>query len=223
MARRILSRHPQVAVGAALVPALAWNLGVIAQVARGEAAAERADFPRLAGGVARVVAGAAGSPPTWPASWIFAWRQDRPARQYDVAVGRYLFYRQNNLGGRIDVAAGDGALLAEGWGERQEIDGRACRTPKGAARVLAPLDLPEDLDLTLAARIDRPGDVGIRVNGQEAGTIAIVSSGTSGPLRLLASLWHRELNDLVLVPHAGSVCVEAFELVRSGAQRRRGD
>jgi hypothetical protein len=216
-ARRILSRHPQVAVGAALVPALAWNLGVIAQVARGEVAAERADFPRLVGGAARVMADVAGSPPTWPASWIFAWRQDRPARQYDVAVGRYLFYRQNNLGGRIDVAAGDGALLAGGWGERQEIDGRACRTPKGAARVLAPLDVPEDLDLTLAARVDTPGEVGLRVNGQEAGIIAVGSSGTSGPLRLPASLWHRELNDLVLVPHAGSVCVEAFELVRAGA------
>jgi hypothetical protein len=148
---------------------------------------------------------------------VFAWREDRPARQYDVAVGRYLFYRQNNLGGRIAVGADDGALLAEGWGERQEIDGRDCRAPKGAARVLAPLDVPEDLDLTLAARIETPGEVGIRVNGQEAGTIAMASSGTSERLRLPASLWHRELNDLVLVPHAGSVCVEAFELVRVGA------
>ena len=216
-ARRLLSRHPQVAVGAALVPAVAWNLGVIASIARGDAAAGRADFPGLVGSVTRVVASVAGSPLTWPASWIFAWRQDRPARQYDVAVGRYLFYRQNNLGGRIDVAAGDGALLAEGWGERREIDGRACRTPQRAARVLAPLDVPEDLDLTMAAHIDGPGDVGIRVNGRDAGTIAVGSSGTSGRLRLPASLWHRELNDLVLVPHAGSVCVEAFELVRADA------
>ena len=77
--------------------------------------------------------------------------------------------------------------------------------------------MPEDLDLTLAARVDTPGEVGLRVNGQEAGIIAVGSSGTSGPLRLPASLWHRELNDLVLVPHAGSVCVEAFELVRAGA------
>ena len=188
-----------------------------ARAGQGAAAAGRADFPRLVGGAARVVAGVAGSPPTWPASWAFAWRQDRPARQYDVAVGRYLFYRQNNLGGRIDVGSGDGALLGEGWGDRQEVDGRACRRPQGAARALAPLDVPEDLDLTLAVRVDVPGDVGIRVNGAEAGTIALASSGTSGPLRLPASLWHRELNDLVLVPRAGSACVETFELVRAGA------
>ena len=216
-ARRTLSHHPQVAVGAALVPAVAWNLGLIAQVARGDAAAGSADFPRLVGGAARAVASVAGSPPTWPASWVFAWRQHVPARQYDVAVGRYLFYRQNNLGGRIDVGSGDGALLAEGWGDRQEIDGRDCRAPKGPARVLAPLDVAEDLALTLAARADTPGELGIRVNGKEAGAIAVAPGGTSGPLLLPAALWHRELNDLVLIPRAGSLCVEALELVRVGA------
>ena len=217
-ARRLLARHPQVAVGAALVPAVAWNLGLITQVARGEVAPGRAAFPRLVGGTARAVADVAGSPPTWPASWLFAWQHDRPARQYDGAVGRYLFYRQNNLGGHIDVGRGDGALLAEGWSERQEIDGHSCRTALGPARVLVPLDVPEDLALTLAApRRDGSGEVHIRVNGQEAGTIARGPAGTPGSLRLPAPLWHRELNDLVVDPGAGSVCVEALELVRVGA------
>ena len=216
-ARRLLARHPQIAVGAALVPAVAWNLGVLAEVARGEAAPGRAAFPRLVGGAARVVADVAGSPPTWPASWLFAWQQHRPARQYDLAVGRYLFYRQNNLGGRIDVGGGDGALLAEGWGGRQQAGGRDCRIAVGPARVLAPLDVPEDLALTLAGTSVQADAVRIRVNGHEAGTIAVDSSGAAGSLRLPAVLWHRELNDLVLVPASGSVCVEALELVRLAA------
>jgi hypothetical protein len=216
--RRLLARHPQIAVGAALVPAVAWNLGLITQVARGEAAPGRAAFPRLVGGTARAVADVAGSPPTWPASWLFAWQHDRPARQYDGAVGRYLFYRQNNLGGRIDVGGGDGALLAEGWSERREIDGRSCRAALGPARVLVPLDVPEDLALTLAApSLDGAGEVRIRVNGHEAGSIATGPAAAIGTLRLPAPLWHRELNDLVLDPGAGSVCVEAFELVRVSA------
>jgi len=216
--RRLLARHPQVAVGAALVPAVAWNLGLITQVARGQVDPERAAFPRLVGGTARALADVAGSPLTWPASWLFAWRHDRPARQYDVAVGRYLFYRQNNLGGRIDVGPGDGALLAEGWGERQEIDGRACRAARGPARVLVPLDVPEDLALTLAMpRRDGSGEVHIRVNGHEAGTLASGPGGAAASLRLPAPLWHRELNDLVLDPGPDSVCVEAFDLVRLGA------
>jgi hypothetical protein len=217
-ARRTLAHHPQLAVGAALVPAVAWNLGLITQVARGEAAPDRAAFPRLVGGAARAVADVAGSPPTWPASWFFAWQQDLSPRQYDGAVGRYLFYRQNNLGGRIDVGGGDAALLAEGWGERQETGGRTCRAATGPARVLVPLDVPEDLALTLAATsVDGPHDVRLRVNGHEAGTLRVDRGGTAGSLQLPAAFWHRELNDLVVIPDSGSVCVEAFALVRVGA------
>jgi hypothetical protein len=55
------------------------------------------------------------------------------------------------------------------------------------------------------------------VNGREAGTIAADSAGTFGPLFLPAALWHREINDLVLVPGPGAVCVESFDLVRVSA------
>jgi hypothetical protein len=164
------------------------------------------------------MADVAGSPPTWPASWLFAWQQDLSPRQYDGAVGRYLFYRQNNLGGRIDVGGGDGALLAEGWSQRQDVGGRACRAATGPARVLVPLDVPEDLALTLAATsVDGPHDVRLRVNGHEAGTLRVDRGGTAGSLQLPAAFWHRELNDLVVIPDSGSVCVEAFALVRVGA------
>src|SRR5258707_9115685 len=69
-ARRTLAHHPQLAVGAALLPPVAWNLGLIAQVARGEAAPDRAPFPRLLGGTARARADSPGSPATWPASGL---------------------------------------------------------------------------------------------------------------------------------------------------------
>jgi hypothetical protein len=59
--------------------------------------------------------------------------------------------------------------------------------------------------------------VRIRVNGHEAGTLHVDRAGTAGSLGLPASLWHRELNDLVVVADPGSVCVEAFALVRVGA------
>ena len=72
--RRALARHPQIAVCAALVPAMTWNLGVLAQAGRGTADPSRAAFPALAGGVARTVADVAGSPPAWPANWRGACR-----------------------------------------------------------------------------------------------------------------------------------------------------
>jgi hypothetical protein len=155
------------------------------------------------------VASLAGSPPTWPASWLFAWRQARPAGQYDRAVGRYLFYRQNNLGGHID--ASDDTLLGEGWGETRA--GAGCRVLAGRARVLAPLDVAEDLDLTISALPDS-SQVEVSVNGREAGRIRADGRTT---LRVGTALWHRELNDVVLTPVTGPACVAALDFVRAGA------
>jgi Dolichyl-phosphate-mannose-protein mannosyltransferase len=222
--RRILSCYPQVAVCAALIPAVTWNLGVLAQVRRGAVDADRAAFHSLAGGAASAWADVAGSPPTWPASWVFAWRERRPASQYDRAVGQYLFYRQNNLGGRIDLGAADDSLLGEGWGPRQEIDGRACRVPASDARVLAPLDVPEDLELTLSA-VSPSGSrpVRIAVNGQDAGELPVSPSWAPSVLRIPAARWRREINDVVLrggaaaAPAEGPVCVASFAFVRVGA------
>jgi hypothetical protein len=210
-ARRTLAHHPQLAVSAVVVPAVVWNLGTLAQVRRGEADPGRGvTFARLVGGTARWVASVAGSPPTWPASWLFAWRQARPAGQYDRAVGRYLFYRQNNLGGRIDLGGADEALLGEGWTRPRA--GAACHGLGGRARVLAPLDVAEDLDLTISA--DPAGEVDLAVNGRGAGRLRADGRAT---LRLGKELWHRELNDVVLAPVAGPVCVAALDFTRAGA------
>src|SRR5262249_27621277 len=156
-------------------------LGALAQVRGGEVDPARGvAFPSLVGGTARWVAAHVGSPPTWPASWLFAWRQGRPAGQYDRAVGRYLFYRQNNLGGRIEVGRDD-ALLGEGW-----TAARPCgRVLSGRARVLAPLDVAEDLDLSITGAPDA-GEVDVAVNGRDAGRLR--TDGRTG-LRLPATLW----------------------------------
>ena len=218
--RRALARHPQAAVCALVVPAVVWNLGAITQVQRGAVGAERGvAFPRLVGGTAEIVASAVGSPPTWPASWLFAWREEMPVRHYDRAVGRYLFYRQNNMAGHIDVGrAEDADLLGEGWQGPRVEDGRACRPTAVPARVLAPLDVPEDLELTVGAvAMGGPQDLAVRVNGRDAGHVAVGLDGTEPSLRVPAAFWRRELNDVVLVPSGLGVCVAALDFVRLGA------
>jgi hypothetical protein len=214
-ARRALAHHPQLAVSALIVPAVAWNLGTLAQVHRSEAAADGGvTFPGLVGGTARWVAARAGSPPTWPASWLFAWRHALPPGQYDRAVGRYLFYRQNNLGGRIVVGrAADEGLLGEGWGPLRATAASPCRALYGPARVLAPLDVPEDLDLAIGA-VPETAEVRVAINGRDAGRLSTDGRAT---LRLGAALWRRELNDVVLAPVVGPVCVAALDFVRAGA------
>ena len=76
-------------------------------------------FGDLVGRSAQLVSRTVGSPGTWPASWLFALREHRPPDQYDVLVGRYLFYRQNNLGGRLAVGSGATTAIATGDPENE--------------------------------------------------------------------------------------------------------
>ena len=110
--------------------------------------------------------------PPGPRAGLFAWRHRLPPGQYDLLVGRYLFYRQNNLQGRIDLGApGDEAMLGEGWGAARDArrsGGAAART--GAARILAPARRPRG-HRRRGARPRRRARrrVRVEVNGRDAG------------------------------------------------------
>src|SRR6185503_2671535 len=136
---RLVSHRPQIAVAALVLPVVTWNGLVLADLRGGQVSRQDAvSFPRLVGTAAARVADRAGSPRTWPASWIFARREGRPPAQYDRLVGRYLFYRQNNLGGQIAIGgAGDEVMLGEGWGPREEDGARDARRFLGTARFFA--------------------------------------------------------------------------------------
>jgi hypothetical protein len=185
-----------------VAPILVWNLLLAEQVRRGMVPRDdTVAFPRLARGSAELVSHAVGFPTTWPASWLFALRYDLPPSQYDRLVGRYLFYRQNNLGGRIELAAAEHAeLLDDGWGRPESHEGVVGRRARGDARLFAPLDVPEDLEIVLSATslaAERP--VVLEVNGREAGRFLVRSGWGEYRLRALSGFWRREINELRLV------------------------
>jgi hypothetical protein len=218
--RAWLRRRPRAAVALAALPFVAWTGTMAALADRGLLPArDTVAFPRLAEGAAGVVAGVAGSPPTWPASWLFAWSHHRPAAQYDLLVGRYLFYRQANLGGRIPLGTpGDEVLLAEGWGERTEKDGVPARALDGRARLFAPLDVPEDLEVWWRfAAADPPVQVVVEVNGQTAGRFLAGAGWSEHRHRIPAAFWRRDLNDVVLQASPGRVLVASIQMVRLSA------
>jgi hypothetical protein len=66
---------------------------------------------------------AIGYPFAVPANWAFAWRYRRPVTQYDLLVGKYLFHRQNNLGGIIEIGREDPPFIGNGW------SGKRCDVP----------------------------------------------------------------------------------------------
>jgi hypothetical protein len=200
-ARGAIQRRPELAVAAVALPAMAWNGAQTMALRQGLVPAdETVAFPRLAGAAALALSERVGFPTTWPASWAFALRHRRPPSQYDRLVGRYLFYRQNNLGGRVEVGApGDEAMLGEGWGPIEGHAAAAGRRVHGRARVFAPLDGPEDL--TVSVRAALPGASGrlrVTVNGVEAGWIAVGSEWDTAGVSAPAAVWRRELNDVVL-------------------------
>jgi len=220
VARRFLAARPAAALAVIALPVSLWNATLMEQVRRGMVPRDDTVlFPVLVGGGARVLAEAVGSPPTWPASWLFAWRHHTAPSRYDGLVGRYLFYRQNNRGGRILMASPDDeAMLGEGWGRVESRDGEEGRRVRGRARVFAPLDLPEDLEVHL--RVNRePGQVPvlrILVNGREAGRIAPAPGWSEHRLRATAAFWREGINDVVLEGGDGEVLVSAFQFVRVG-------
>lgn len=217
--RELLQRRPQVLLAAAALPLVVWNAALAEQVRRGLATrAGGAAFPRLYGDAARLVADGVGTPSTWPASWIFATSQGRPPSQYDPLVGRYLFYRQNNLEGLVELgAAGDDALLGEGWGPVEESGAAKGRRTNGSARVFAPLDVPEDLRIVATAEAPRDHvEVRVRVNGREAGRFAADRTLGDHVVSVPAAWWRRELNSVHLDAGDLRVFVDRVRFLRSG-------
>jgi hypothetical protein len=197
-----------------------WNGAVLAATWRGSVPiGTTVAFPRVVGAAAQVVSDAVGSPMTWPASWIFSWREGVPPGQYDRLVGRYLFYRQNNMGGRIDLgSAEDAAMLAEGWGEVQESGGRKGRVVSSRARLFAPLDVAEDLRIVFrATALDFPTTFVVAVNGHPVGRVRIEVTVTAAAAEAPAVLWHREINEVTLAPEGGRLLLEEVAFERPGA------
>jgi hypothetical protein len=175
-------------------------------------------FPDAVGSGARFVADSAGSPPTWPASWIFAWRHRLPPGQYDLLVGRYLFYRQNNMQGRVEIgSARDAGMLGEGWGETAERDGADARPLTGPARLLAPLDVPEDIAVVVRAACDTPTRVALAVNGHDAGSFDCTAGWTDHALDTPAGAWRNDLNDVTLAADAQGAWIDSVDFLRAQA------
>jgi hypothetical protein len=200
-----IRRRPQIALGLLAVPFVAGNVLVSEQVRRETISRhDTVSFPRLWGTSTQLLADAVGSPPTWPASWIFAARHGVSPGRYDRLVGRYLFYRQNNLGGVIEMGAPDtDALLAEGWGDVEERGSVRARRMAERARLFAPLDLPEELELRLeAAGLQEDTAVAVTVNGTPAGQAVFGGSWNERRWTLPASVWRPSLNEVAFVTSA---------------------
>jgi hypothetical protein len=209
-ARAAVQRAPGIplaAIGAALV---VWNMGLMEQYRSGRIPR---DFPVSFGDVTETNAALlfrdVGSPPAWPANWIFAWRHHVPAMKYDAVVGVDVGGRA--LAGRVAVGDPrvDPGLFAEGWGPRRPCGSRECREVLGRARLLIPLESRRRAALRL--RASGAGSLLVLVDGETRAKLPLGEASSSFPTP--SRTWERGVTEVVLVAPPGTARVESLALV----------
>ena len=156
-----------------------------------------------------------GFPTTWPASWIFAIRYQVSPAAFDLAAGKYLFYRQNNLDGVVDLGApGDEAMILDGFTapRRGAITHRSFAS---SARLIVSLDLPETLGILIRARTRAAtaARLEVEVNGVPAEALDIQTEWSEGHLEAPQGLWRRGANIITLRP-SSEVDLDGITFVR---------
>ena len=186
---------PLVAWGSALV---IWNFLFMEQYRTDRIPRDfPVSFAQVTETNAAILARVTGSPLAWPANWLFAWRHGVPAAKYDVVVGQSLLGGEGP-GGAIVIGDDrvDPALLAEGWGPRKSCEGGVCREVLGAARLLAPLDSPGPMRLTVRAA--GAGTLALRVNGVAIAEFPLAERLADLTAPAVVGPWRPGLNQVVL-------------------------
>ncbi|HET7292554.1 MAG TPA: hypothetical protein VFM88_09025 [Vicinamibacteria bacterium] len=191
-----------------------WNVLLMAQYKQVRLPLDdTVSFARVVENAAAIVQGATGTPLAWPANWLFAARHGLGAGRYDLMVGKYLFYRQQNLGGVIDLGdpRADPALVGPGWGGLRNCESVQCRAVVTRARLLAPLDVPEPLEVAVRARGE--GVLELAVNGVGVAAWPLRERLSESLVRVPRERFRRELNDLSFTV-SGSADVDRVRFTR---------
>jgi len=224
-ARGALRARPGWALAGLAGVAVLWNAALAEQTRLGLSPRDApVAFSHLAGRTALALSYRVGFPTTWPASWVFSWRTGLSPERYDHVVGRYLFYRQNNMNGLIDVGSRDDAAFLDGsWGLPEPGPDRTLRRLSGPGRVVAGLDVPEPIEVALVAAapgFERGATVAIAVNGVPVGRVLVGPGWSSPALEVAGSFWRREQNLVGLDPGDAEIVVDAIRFRRMRSVRR---
>ena len=197
-AHSFIRRHPQTVLAGLVLFGAGWNLTYVRAIQTGEAQVGTSlSFAGRSLASARALSRDVGFPTTWPASWIFAARYGASPAHFDLSSGKYLFYRQNNLGGIADIGAkGDEGLLLEGFSTPAQDGPTTYRNVRDGARLIVSLDLPETLGVAFEARATNASGVTVEVwvNGKQAGQVDVAADWSESRLEVPQRFWARGAN-----------------------------
>lgn len=190
--RDIAERRPAVPLAAGAAALTIWNFLFMEQYRTDRIPRDLpVRFADVSETNAAILANAVGSPTSWPANWVFAWRHRVTPAKYDVVVG---------LGPwaagfvPIDDTRLDPGLLAEGWRGRARCAEVSCRRVAGSARILMPLGAGDPGPSSV--RVIGPASIAIAVNGARPTVHAVGATATDVPLPRAA--WREGVNEIAL-------------------------
>jgi hypothetical protein len=197
-------RHPLrvVAAGGALL--VVWNLTLMSAADSGVfRIGTPVSFGDTAAAQARAFHAWFGHPFTYPASLVFALRNDLAPAKYDLlSTSRFLSDPLRPYG-RVDIGGDDGWLIEDGWHGAEHEGAITFRWAASAATVLIPLDhiAPLTLQLRLHA-LTYPGwttqSVTLRVNGHSFGPVPVHGSWETLEFATEPDAWRSGVNRLRL-------------------------
>lgn len=202
-----VKRRPAIVLAALVLGGALWNGTYVRALQRDEAKAD--DSLSAAARVlasTRALSHDVGFPTTWPASWIFAARYDASPGAFDLAAGKYVFYRQNNLNGIADLGREDDeGLFLDGFSGPKQDGQITYRALESNARLIVSLDLPETLGVSFEARAagGTPTSVAVEINGNPAGAIQVQPEWGEAHVDAPKRFWERGPNIVTLLPSSG--------------------
>lgn len=177
-------RHPLRVVGAGGAVLVLWNLTLMSAAHDGHVRiGETVSFGEAGAHQARAFHRWFGHPFTYPASLLFAARNDVPIGAYDLLDANRFLSDPLRPYGRIDVGGpGDHIWLETGWHAPEQSGPVTFRWAEASAGMLIPLDHAAALRVQIHAL---PFDY----DGAPAQVVRLIVNGTAGPEATLEPGW----------------------------------
>jgi hypothetical protein len=200
-AAAVAARHPLklVAGGGGLL--ILWNLTLMSAAQEGRVRiGESVSFGEAGAHQARAFHRWFGHPFTYPASLVFALRNDVPIGAYDLLSANRFLGDPLRPYGRVDVGeASDGLLVEDGWHAPEQDGPVSFRWAGQSAGIIVPLDHAADLRVQVRARsFEYPGaapqTLSLRINGVVQPSVALAGDWTTAVVDVKRDEWRAGVN-----------------------------
>jgi len=203
-AATLTRRHPLRAVVAGGACLVLWNLTLMSAAQDGVfRLGTVVSFGDTGAAQARAFHRWFGNPFTYPASLLFALRNDVPPSRYDLLSANRFLSDPLRPYGRVDIGSDNEWLLEEGWHGPERDGAISYRWAASPAIVLIPLD--RTAPLTVQVRLHAfayPGSTGqtltLHLNGHTFGPSAVHDSWETLEFATGADVWRSGVNRLRL-------------------------